>query len=163
MRGSCLLSTLRRDTTLVLGLCAVNVRAQAGPPYTKEAIVGMLKGEVSPHRVAVLARQRGIDFRITPEVESESRQAGATVALLATLREIAPTPPKPPEKPTVTKALTLATREVLSMMGRARAVRFPCGSRESKVRYSYHGTETFYEGPDRSCRSHSPPTRPPTR
>ena len=82
---------------LVLGLGAVNVRAQAaGPPYTKEAIVGLLKGEVSPKRVAVLARQRGIDFQITSEVESELRRAGATGELLATLREIAPKPPAPP-------------------------------------------------------------------
>lgn len=76
---------------LVLALCAVNGWAQtAGPPYSKKAIVGMLKGEVSPKRVAVLARQRGIDFQITSEVESELRRAGATDALLAALRELAP-------------------------------------------------------------------------
>jgi hypothetical protein len=85
---------------LSVGLCAANVLAQAErKPYSKEAIVGLLKGEVSPKRVAVLARQRGIDFQITPEVESELRRAGATDSLLATLRELAPTPPKPPEKP----------------------------------------------------------------
>jgi hypothetical protein len=53
--------------------------------------------------VAVLARQRGFDFGITPEVESELRRAGATDALLATLRELAPITSKPPaahpEKP----------------------------------------------------------------
>ena len=79
---------------LSVGLGAVNVRAQAErKPYSKEAIVGLLKGEVSPKRVAVLARQRGIDFRVTPEVESELRRAGATAALLATLREVAPKQP----------------------------------------------------------------------
>src|SRR5579862_1364015 len=82
---------------LVLGLCAVNVHAQSRKPYTKDAIIGMLNGEVAPQRVAVLARQRGIDFQITPEVESELRRAGATADLLDKLREIAP---KPPEKPT---------------------------------------------------------------
>jgi formylglycine-generating enzyme required for sulfatase activity len=80
---------------LVIGLCAVNVRAQAGPPYSKDQIVGMLKGEVSPKRVTVLARQRGINFQITSEVESELRRAGATTELLATLREIAPNPSAP--------------------------------------------------------------------
>ncbi len=75
--------TFRREiaplVALVLGLCAVNVQAQvARQPYSKEAIVGLLKGEVSPKRVAVLARQRGIDFQITPEVESQLRRAGAT-------------------------------------------------------------------------------------
>lgn len=70
--------------------CAVNVWAQGVPPrpYSKEAIVGLLKGEVSPKRIAVLARQRGIDFQITPKVESELRRAGATAELLATLREV---------------------------------------------------------------------------
>jgi formylglycine-generating enzyme required for sulfatase activity len=78
---------------LVLGLCAADVQAQAGrQPYSKEAIVGLLKGEVSPKRVAVLARQRGIDFQITSEVESELRRAGATDALLAALREVASKP-----------------------------------------------------------------------
>lgn len=72
--------------------CAVNVWAQgASPrPYSKEGIIGLLKGEVSPKRIAVLARQRGIDFQITPKVESELRRAGATAELLATLREVAP-------------------------------------------------------------------------
>ena len=61
----------------------------------------MLKGEVSPKRVAVLARQRGIDFQITPEVESELRRAGATAELLATLREFAPALPSPPKSPQI--------------------------------------------------------------
>ena len=77
--------------------CAVNVWAQgvSPRPYSKEAIVGLLKGAVSPKRIAVLARQRGIDFQITPKVESELRRAGATAELLATLREVAPKPPAP--------------------------------------------------------------------
>ena len=78
---------------LLVGIlsCAVNVWAQGVPPrpYSKEAIVGLLKGEVSPKRIAVLARQRGIDFQITSKVESELRRAGATAELLATLREVA--------------------------------------------------------------------------
>jgi formylglycine-generating enzyme required for sulfatase activity len=68
-------------------------------PYSKEAIVGLLKGEVSPKRVAVLARQRGINFQITSGVEGDLRRAGATAELLATLCEIAPRPPKPAERP----------------------------------------------------------------
>ena len=91
---------LRRIAPLValvlsIGLSAVNDHAQSRKPYTKDAIVGMLKGEVAPQRVAVLARQRGIDFQITSMVESELRRAGATDSLLATLRRLAPTPPAP--------------------------------------------------------------------
>jgi hypothetical protein len=37
-----------------------------------------------------LAQTRGIKFQITPEVETELRQAGATDELLATLRKLAP-------------------------------------------------------------------------
>ena len=93
--------TLRIRITLPVALlvgvlsCAVNVWAQgvSPRPYSKEAIVGLLKGAVSPKRIAVLARQRGIDFQITPKVESELRRAGATAELLATLREVAPKPP----------------------------------------------------------------------
>jgi hypothetical protein len=85
---------------LSVELCAVGARAQgAQRPYSQQAIVGLLKGEVSPNRVATLARQRGIDFQITHEVETELRRAGATDSLLATLRELAPAPPKPSEPP----------------------------------------------------------------
>ncbi len=92
---------LRRIAPLVvlvlsIGLSAVNDHAQSRKPYTKDAIVGMLKGEVAPQRLAVLARQRGIDFQITSVVESELRRAGATDSLLATLRKLAPAPPAPP-------------------------------------------------------------------
>ena len=91
--------TFRRGILLLVGVlsCAVNVCAQgvSPRPYSKEAIVGLLKGEVSPKRIAVLARQRGIDFQITPKVESELRSAGATAELLATLREIALKPHAP--------------------------------------------------------------------
>jgi formylglycine-generating enzyme required for sulfatase activity len=60
----------------------------------------MLKGDVPPNRVAELARDRGIDFEITAEVEGLLRQAGATDELIAALRELAPrgavsTPPAP--------------------------------------------------------------------
>jgi formylglycine-generating enzyme required for sulfatase activity len=82
---------------LVLGatVCAVSVQAKSRKPYAKDAISAMLKGKVTRNRVAVLARQRGIDFQVTPEVESELRRAGATGSLLATLREVAPKPLAP--------------------------------------------------------------------
>jgi hypothetical protein len=61
---------------LVLGLCAVNGRAQtAGPPYSKETIVEMLKSYLPPHHLADLARERGIDFQITSAVEGELARA----------------------------------------------------------------------------------------
>lgn len=65
-------------------LCTVG--AQVGP----DDVVQLLKGSVSAKRVAELAQNRGIDFQITPEVEGELREAGATDELLATLRRLAP-------------------------------------------------------------------------
>lgn len=57
----------------------------------------MLGGQVTPTRVATLARERGIDFEVTAEVEVELRKFGADDGLLATLRESAPKPSRAPE------------------------------------------------------------------
>jgi len=92
---------LRSGCLLTLGvlLCALVPPGvgypQHGRPYSKDDIVGLLKGQVSPKRVVVLARQHGINFQITRQVENELRRAGATDALLATLRELAHKPPAP--------------------------------------------------------------------
>jgi hypothetical protein len=56
-------------------------------------VLTLLKGDVSAKRVEALARQRGIDFQVTPETAEELRQAGATEALLTVLRDLAPNPP----------------------------------------------------------------------
>jgi len=73
----------------------LQARAQQKPPWTKDQIIRMLKGDMSPKRVETLARERGIDFQITPDAESELRQAGASDELLATLQELAPKPSNP--------------------------------------------------------------------
>lgn len=88
-------------------LCAavltLKLQAQAPQkPWTKDQIIRMLKGDVSPKRVETLARERGIDFQITSETETELRTAGATDSLLATLREIAPKPSAPTPPPPAT-------------------------------------------------------------
>ena len=76
---------------LMVTVFAPNVSAQEPPkPLSKDRVVEYLKGEVSPARVAEIVRQRGVDFETTPEIEKELRSAGATDALLATLRELAP-------------------------------------------------------------------------
>ncbi len=59
---------------------------------TKDGTIALLKGEVPTERVAELARQRSIDFEITPENESDLRKAGATDDLINTLRGLAPKP-----------------------------------------------------------------------
>ncbi len=70
-------------------------------PLSKDQTVQLLRGDVPPERVAQLAREQGIDFKITPEIESDLRQAGATDELISTLRELAPKPPAPPTPPTL--------------------------------------------------------------
>jgi len=66
-------------------------------PLTKDATLQLLRGDVPPTRVAELARERGIDFQITPEIASDLKQAGATDELLNTLRELALKPLAAPE------------------------------------------------------------------
>jgi formylglycine-generating enzyme required for sulfatase activity len=93
--------TFRKWTVLFAALifgitfCTAYLCAQERKPLTKDEIVGLLKGDVVPQRVAELAQENGIDFAITPEVESELRQAGATDGLLATLRDLASKRAKP--------------------------------------------------------------------
>ena len=50
----------------------------------------LLKGSVPAKRVGELAQSRGIDFQVTPDVETELRQVGATDDLLSLLRRLAP-------------------------------------------------------------------------
>jgi len=76
------------------------VSAQGPPkPLSKNRVLEYLKGEVSPARVTELVRQRGVDFKTTPEIENELRSAGATEALLTVLRELAPKRNAPKEEP----------------------------------------------------------------
>jgi hypothetical protein len=78
-------------------------------PLSKEAIIGLLKGEVSPNRVAAIAREQGIEFQMSPETEKELRAAGATEVLLAKLRDLAPQHPAPSAEPSGTATLLIGS------------------------------------------------------
>ncbi len=84
-------------------------------PMSKDAVIMLLKGEVSPNHVADMARERGIDFELTPAVERELQKAGATHSLLATLREVAPkgAVPAEPNRPVVTSTRELRWHGVI--------------------------------------------------
>ena len=76
-------------------LCAsmVPVSAQTQPapkPFTKDDVVKLLTGNVPVKRLEALVRQRGIDFQLTPELESQLRTAGADDGLIATLKQSGP-------------------------------------------------------------------------
>jgi len=70
---------------------------QQQKPWTKDQIIRMLKGDMPPKRIGELARERGIDFPVTPDTENELRQAGATAELLTLLQQLAPKPAAPPK------------------------------------------------------------------
>lgn len=87
-----------RHAVLVLLLLAIcpGIYAQtqsSQKPLSKDDVVKLLTGNVSSKRVGALARERGIDFQVTPETEKELSSAGADDALIAVLRELAPKPP----------------------------------------------------------------------
>jgi hypothetical protein len=96
-----------RKTAITTVLCLLLITvfasdgATQGPPkkLSKERVVAYLKGDVAPARIAELAREHGIDFGMTPEIENELRSAGATDALLTVLRELAPKRTAPKEEP----------------------------------------------------------------
>ena len=71
-----------------------SVAQQTRGSFTEEEVVQALKANVPPTRIAMLARRYGISFQLTPETESQLRQAGATGQLLEALRPLAP--PLPP-------------------------------------------------------------------
>jgi hypothetical protein len=82
-------------TAWALLLCAViwPGRADAQKPrkaLERDQVIELLESGVAPTRVAELARDYGIAFEITEQVETQLRDAGATDELLATLRELAP-------------------------------------------------------------------------
>ena len=55
----------------------------AGPgPFTVQDVVDMLRGEISPKRVATLVQQRGVDFTLTDAIEKQIRDAGGDSDLL---------------------------------------------------------------------------------
>ncbi|HXJ96843.1 MAG TPA: tetratricopeptide repeat protein [Terriglobia bacterium] len=84
----------------LLGLPFARAQQQHPPtPLTENAILGLLKNGVSSRRIAALARQRGVDFKLTPEVENQLRQSGADIFILETLRELSPIPVGSPAGP----------------------------------------------------------------
>jgi WD40 repeat protein len=103
---------------MLLSFTTLAVSAQNQPKHealTEGEIIRLLQGGVSPERVASLARDRGILFQMTPAVESDLRDAGATDALLSELREIAakaapPAPAQPPAPSAATTQLVVQTQ-----------------------------------------------------
>jgi hypothetical protein len=89
--------SVARILAVALVICTALFSVTAGAqnphkPLSKNEVVELLKGGVSSARVTDIARDRGINFELTPEAEDELRGAGATNELIGTLRELAPKP-----------------------------------------------------------------------
>lgn len=86
---------------------------------SKDEVIGLLESGVSSARVGQLSRQYGLAFVVSPDVENELRDAGATDELLDVLRKLgpknllaAPQPatPKPPPGSTGPPVLLIEAR-----------------------------------------------------
>jgi hypothetical protein len=81
---------------LSVALVTTGAQNQKKPePLTEGEIVRLLQGGVAPQRVEDLAHDRGLSFDVTPAVERDLRDAGATDSLLQTLRQLASKPAAP--------------------------------------------------------------------
>ncbi len=66
---------------MVTMVCTGAFSEKSPKPLSKGDVIRLLKGNVSPKRVADLARERRIDFDVTLEVEKQLREAGRRFAL----------------------------------------------------------------------------------
>ncbi len=77
-----------QSVTLTAGQSA-EIQAEmkvAGPgAFTLQDVVDMLRGEISPKRVAMLVQQRGVDFTLSDEIEKQVREAGGDSDLLVAI------------------------------------------------------------------------------
>ena len=66
-------------------------------PLSKDEVMGLLRSGVTPPRTIALARRFTILLELSPQVEAQLRDAGATREVLDTLRQLAPPRLKPLE------------------------------------------------------------------
>jgi hypothetical protein len=95
-----------------LVLCGALLYSRAMPqksrgPLSKDEIIDLLKGGVTPVRVAGLVREFGVSFQLSPAIENELKSAGATDELFRALRESAPKNPPPESRAPVAGSLLI--------------------------------------------------------
>jgi formylglycine-generating enzyme required for sulfatase activity len=92
-------STRKAPLVILVLLVGVTALPRLGEPqsdsklFFKDDVLALLKAHVPAKGIAERARERGIDFQVTPGIQEELLAAGATDELLIALREIAPLPP----------------------------------------------------------------------
>jgi PEGA domain/PDZ domain len=71
---------------------------QSHKPLSEKDVINLLTNDVRSDRVGAFAKEFGITFQVTPDVEKELREAGATDELIGMLKALAPNAPaQPPE------------------------------------------------------------------
>ena len=95
-----------------LVLCGALLYSRAMPqksrgPLSKDEIIDLLKGGVTPVRVAGLVREFGVSFQLSPAIENELKSAGATDELFRALRDSAPKTPAPVSRAPVAGSLLI--------------------------------------------------------
>ncbi|HET7840577.1 MAG TPA: PEGA domain-containing protein [Terriglobia bacterium] len=68
----------------------VTLVARQDEPLKADEIIGLLHDQVPSTRVAELVKQFGVDFALTPRIESDLRKAGATPALIDVIKGAGP-------------------------------------------------------------------------
>jgi hypothetical protein len=68
---------------VAVALIALPDQGQAPKPLSKNDVIRLLKGDVSPIDLAELAKERKIDFQMTAEVEKDLRGAGVAARSLS--------------------------------------------------------------------------------
>jgi hypothetical protein len=78
-----------RAVALLIGLSLVSMAFTASPAKKKlgiEDIMELLAGGVALPRIAVLVKEHGIDFQLTPRLQQAFQDAGADQSLIGTIR-----------------------------------------------------------------------------
>jgi len=97
------ISSRRSMMSILALLCIFAVRgevavAQSSTGLSKDQVLKLLQQDPIA-RVQFLVNKYGISFTLTPDVEKEFIQAGATPDVIGTLRKLSPAPPKPAPPP----------------------------------------------------------------
>ena len=93
--------SLRRWCWILLMLAAVAgpMAAEKGKPLSVKDVTELLNGSVPSSEIARVVTENGISFRMSDELESQFRDAGATDELIDALKKASPpgepTPPAP--------------------------------------------------------------------
>jgi hypothetical protein len=111
---------------LLLAFSIAIAQTQTKPPYDKDKLIKVVQlNALTTKEIVEAVNGRGVDFKVTPDVEAEFRQAGARPELIEALRknyrqpaksETTTTPPSTSRTPPVTPGPPLSKTEIVAML-----------------------------------------------